>query len=201
MPRTTRRWVRIIFPTTIRRSIDSSCAVGLPSRWGGVGARMRRNAQGRDPTAPGKRTEAMNPVFRQSLSRCLRSCGAVVVIAVWALGTFQSAHASCGDWLDGHDLPSPAPVVAAGDAAGTGTAKPATAPRRRPCNGPSCGRAPAAPLVPSEAPTASPDLDRAALISGLVAVPAATAGAWLTFDEPILIPAISGPPERPPRIA
>jgi hypothetical protein len=125
----------------------------------------------------------------------------VVVVACLALGTLQSAQASCGDWLVGHDMPAHAPDVTAGDAGETAAAKPAQAPRRRPCNGPSCGRAPVAPLAPSEAPTTPLELDRDGLLSDLTPVEISTAGAWLALDEPLSIPAVSGPPERPPRVA
>jgi len=144
----------------------------------------------------------MSLVIYQSLSRCIRSCGIVVAIAFLALGTFQSAQASCGDWLVGHDTPAHAPELTSGRGAAGDQANPADAqPRRRPCNGLSCSRAPVAPLAPSEAPITPLDLDRAALLSAHVPVEASTAGAWLAVDEPLLIPAISGPPERPPRIA
>lgn len=121
-----------------------------------------------------------------------------MVLAFIALGSFQSAEASCGDWLVGHDMPSHAPDVDAGNAA---AATPTEAPRHRPCSGPSCGRAPVAPLAPSDAPTVPIELDRAALLSSLLPVDASTAGAWLVIDEPLSIPAVSGPPERPPRVA
>ena len=145
----------------------------------------------------------MRPASQHFLSRLLRSCGIVVVLALIALGS-QSAEASCGDWLVGHDMPSQAAEVDAGnavDAANAGEATPIEAPRRRPCNGPSCGRAPVAPLAPSDAPTLPIELDRAALLSSLLPVDASTAGAWLVIDEPLSIPAVSGPPERPPRVA
>ena len=116
-----------------------------------------------------------------------------------ALGSLQSAQASCGDWLVGHDMPAPSPDVTSGEADDAATAKLARPLRRRPCNGPSCGRAPVAPLAPSEA-TSPPDLERAAVLSSLAPVEASTAGAWLALEEPLLIPAVSGPPERPPRV-
>jgi hypothetical protein len=153
------------------------------------------------PPLPGSVQTAMRPASQHFLPRLLRSCGIVAVLVLIVLGSVQSAQASCGDWLVGHDMPAHAPQLASAAEAGGNQAKPAEAPRRRPCNGPSCGRAPVAPLAPSEAPTISPDLDRAALLSGLVPVEASTAGAWLAFDEPLLIPAVSGPPERPPRLA
>ncbi len=133
-----------------------------------------------------------------------------MVLALIALGSSQSAEASCGDWLVGHDRPSQAAEADAGnradagnavDAANAGEATPIEAPRRRPCNGPSCRRAPVAPLAPSDAPTVPIELDRAALLSSLLPVDASTAGAWLVIDEPLSIPAVSGPPERPPRVA
>lgn len=143
----------------------------------------------------------MAQAYHHSVTRFLRSCGLVVVVACLALGTFQSAQASCGDWLVGHDMPAHAQEVTAGDVGETASAKPAPAPRRRPCNGPSCGRAPIAPLAPSEAPTTPLELDRDALLSALTPVEISTAGAWLALDEPLLIPAVSGPLERPPRVA
>lgn len=127
-----------------------------------------------------------------------------MVLAIIALGSSESAVASCGDWLVGHDRPSQAAEADAGnraDAGNAGEATPIEAPRRRPCNGPSCRRAPVAPLAPSDAPTVPIELDRAALLSGLLPVDASTAGAWLVIDEPLSIPAVSGPPERPPRVA
>ena len=133
-------------------------------------------------------------------TRFLRCCGIVVVLALMTLGSLQSAQASCGDWLVGHDMPAHSPDVTSGEADDAATAKLAQPLRRRPCNGPSCGRAPVAPLAPSEAPTSSPDLERAALLSNLAPVEASTAGAWLALDEPLLIPAVFGPPERPPRV-
>ena len=132
-------------------------------------------------------------------TRFLRCCGIVVVLALMALGSLQSAQASCGDWLVGHDMPAPSPDVTSGEADDAATAKLARPLRRRPCNGPSCGRAPVAPLAPSEA-TSPPDLERAAVLSSLAPVEASTAGAWLALEEPLLIPAVSGPPERPPRV-
>ena len=143
----------------------------------------------------------MLPAFHHPLTRFLRSCGVVAALVLMALGSLQSAQASCGDWLVGHDMPAHAPEMAAGDADAAAVAKPAEAPRRRPCNGPSCGRAPVAPLAPSEAPTTPLELDRAALLSDLPPVEASIAGAWLVLDEPLSIPAVSGPPERPPRVA
>lgn len=131
-------------------------------------------------------------------TRFLRCCGIVVVLALMALGSLQSAQASCGDWLVGHDMPAHSPDVTSGEADDAATAKLAQPLRRRPCNGPSCGRAPVAPLAPSEA-SSPPDLERAALLSNLAPVEASTAGAWLALDEPLLIPAVFGPPERPPR--
>ena len=152
----------------------------------------------------------MRPASQHLLSRLLRSCGIVAVLALIALGSSESSEASCGDWLVGHDMPSQAAEVDAGnavdainpvDAGKAGAATPTEAPRRRPCNGPSCGRAPVAPLAPSDAPTLPIELDRAALLSSLLPVDASTAGAWLVIDEFLSIPAISGPPERPPRVA
>lgn len=146
----------------------------------------------------------MRPAFQHFLSRLLRSGGIVVLLALVALGSLQSAEATCGDWLVGHGVPSQAAEADAGNSADTGNAGAATpieAPRRRPCSGPSCGRAPVAPLAPSDAPTVPIELDRAALLSSLLPVDASTAGAWLVIDEPLSIPAVSGPPERPPRVA
>jgi hypothetical protein len=152
----------------------------------------------------------MRPASQHLLSRLLRSCGIVAVLALIALGSSESAEASCGDWLVGHDVPAqateadainPADAGNAVDAANAGAATPTAAPRRRPCNGPSCGRSPVAPLAPSDAPTLPIELDRAALLSSLLPVDASTAGAWLVIDEPLSIPAVSGPPERPPRVA
>ena len=152
----------------------------------------------------------MRPASQHLLSRLFRSCGIVVLLALVALGSLQSAEASCGDWLVGHGVPSQAAEADAGnradagnavDAGNAGAATPTEAPRRRPCNGPSCGRAPVAPLAPSDAPTVPIELDRAALLSSLLPVDASTAGAWLVIDEPLSIPAVSGPPERPPRVA
>ncbi len=152
----------------------------------------------------------MRPASQHLLSRLFRSCGIVVLLALVALGSLQSAEASCGDWLVGHGVPSQAAEADAGnradagnavDAGNAGAATPTEAPRRRPCNGPSCGRAPVAPLAPSDAPTVPLELDRAALLSSLLPVDASTAGAWLVIDEPLSIPAVSGPPERPPRVA
>ena len=140
----------------------------------------------------------MRPASQHFLSRLLRSCGIVAVLALVAVGSSRSAEASCGDWLVGHDLPSQAADMDAGNPA---AATPIEAPRRRPCNGPSCGRGPVAPLAPSDAPTVPIELDRAALLSSLLSVDASTAGAWLVVDEPLSIAAISGPPERPPRVA
>ena len=156
------------------------------------------------PPLPGSVQTAMRPASQHFLSRLLRSCGIVVVLALIALGSSQSAEASCGDWLVGHDMPSQTAEVDAGNLADAGKAAasiPIEAPRRRPCNGPSCGRAPVAPLAPSDAPTVPLELDRAALLSSLLPVDASTAGAWLVIDEPLSIPAVSGPPERPPRVA
>jgi hypothetical protein len=143
----------------------------------------------------------MPSALHHPLTRFLRSCGIVAALVLMALGSFQSAQASCGDWLVGHDMPAHAPDVTAGDVGETASAKPAPAPRRRPCNGPSCGRAPIPPLAPSEAPTTPLELDRDALLSALTPVEISTAGAWLALDEPLLIPAVSGPLERPPRVA
>ena len=146
----------------------------------------------------------MRPASQHLLSRLLRSCGIVAVLALIALGSSESSEASCGDWLVGHDMPSQTAEVDAGNFADAGKAAasiPIEAPRRRPCNGPSCGRAPVAPLAPSDAPTLPIELDRAALLSSLLPVDASTAGAWLVIDEFLSIPAISGPPERPPRVA
>ncbi len=146
----------------------------------------------------------MRPASQHLLSRLLRSCGIVAVLALIALGSSESSEASCGDWLVGHDVPAQvakADARNAVDAGKAGAATPTEAPRRRPCNGPSCGRSPVAPLAPSDAPTLPIELDRAALLSSLLPVDASTAGAWLVIDEFLSIPAISGPPERPPRVA
>ena len=143
----------------------------------------------------------MSPVIHHPLTRFFRSCGIVAIVAFLALGSIESAQGSCGDWLVGHDMPAHAAEVTGGEAGDSAAAKPAGTPKRRPCNGPSCGRAPVAPLAPSEAPTTPPDLDRDALLSDLVPVDASTAGVWLVIDEPLSIPAVSGPPERPPRAA
>lgn len=146
----------------------------------------------------------MRPASQHLLSRLLRSCGIVAVLALIALGFSESSEASCGDWLVDHDVPSQAAEADAINPANAGNAAAATpieAPRRRPCNGPSCGRAPVAPLSPSDAPTLPIELDRAALLSSLLPVDASTAGGWLVIDEPLSIPAVSGPPERPPRVA
>lgn len=143
----------------------------------------------------------MRPASQHFLSRLLRSCGIVAVLALITLGSSASAKASCGDWLVGHDLPDQGSQLISAVETGGNQAKPAEAPRRRPCNGPSCGRAPVAPLAPSDAPTTPLDLDRAALLSSLPPVDASAADAWLVVDEPLSIPAVSGPPERPPRAA
>jgi len=147
----------------------------------------------------------MRPASQHFLPRFLRSCGIVAVLALVAplfgVGALRSAEASCGDWLVGHDMPAQASEVSDGSPSSSAPRPADAAPRRRPCNGPSCGRAPVAPLAPSEFPTTPLDLDRDALLSDLVPVDATTAGVWLVIDEPLSIPAVSGPPERPPRVA
>jgi len=145
----------------------------------------------------------MNRLVSHHLSRSLRLCGIVVALAVFAPWAGTTLEASCGDWLDGHAIASGQDndASARGDSSfGDAASKPAdSGPRRRPCSGPSCGRAPSLPLVPTELPQVRVDLDRAALLGGLDPIDPATAGSWLVTDEPRFLSALSGRPERPPR--
>ena len=110
-----------------------------------------------------------------------------------------SAEASCGDWLEGHAAPGVHERALVNGPGPASDAAPLRLPGNRPCNGPSCGRSPHVPLVPSEAPAASPDLERDAIIVAPPVDASAAPRRLVAVDDLSLPSAVSGRPERPPR--
>lgn len=126
-----------------------------------------------------------------------------VFVSVAALGLAASrAEASCGDWLEGHaESRSAVDLSDAREAAGM-SGRPnvsSSAPiSRRPCRGPSCGRRPGPPIVPTDSPSVSLDVERDAVLTAAVTAPDAVLVAWFSSDEPFSPSAGGDPAERPP---
>ena len=112
------------------------------------------------------------------------------------------AEASCGDWLEGHaEARSAADLPDAREAAGTHGRPGASASApvsRRPCRGPSCGRRPGPPIVPTDSPSVSLDVERDAVLTAAVTAADAAVVAWFSPDEPCSPSAGGDPAERPP---
>jgi hypothetical protein len=109
-----------------------------------------------------------------------------------------TAVASCGDWLEGHVVQSHA--VASTPAAGpSGAADERSAPPRRACRGPSCGRGPALPFAPTAAPVAPIDHERDAVLTNAGAAVVPGRGIVIPADAPPLASALAERLERPPR--
>lgn len=133
-------------------------------------------------------------------SRSLRRAfpAALALCVVMLCGS--NLEASCGDWLEGHVPLDAANSLSAAPAGGPlAGALPFHLPGKRPCNGPSCGRAPHQPLAPSEAPATTLDLERDAILV-LTHDDASIARrlAWAIGDLAPLS-AFSGRLDRPPR--
>jgi len=104
--------------------------------------------------------------------------------------------ASCGDWLEGH---VPAGSHAADWGGPASDLTPLRPPGQRPCNGPSCGRAPHVPHAPYETPTVPLDLERDAILAHGAPDPIPGTTRMTAIEEPLLPSALRGRPERPPR--
>jgi len=150
---------------------------------------------------------SMTPPLRHPSMRSIRPIGAVVAACLLLVLAAPRSEASCGDWLEGHgttraeaahagiEQGTVAPVDAAGDRLVR-----VPLPGRRPCNGPSCGRAPAPlPFSPGDAPVVSVDLEGDAMLSSAVVLACQGSTALIEADETLLPAAVCGRPERPPR--
>lgn len=109
------------------------------------------------------------------------------------------AEASCGDWLEGHATSPVSGQITQIDAtaAADGPA-PLAHPLRRPCRGPSCGRAPRLPTIPPEPPAVPVELERDAVLPAAAIVSVSGFVAWIIPDEPFSPAAGDDPAERPP---
>lgn len=122
----------------------------------------------------------------------------MVAGAVFVLGG-GSARASCGDWLQGH-VPAGTPAVTAEDGSlANADVAPLRLPGNRPCNGPSCGRAPHVPPAPSEAPPTTLDLERDAILAYGCVDPLPGISRMTAIDDPFSASALCGRLDRPPR--
>ena len=127
------------------------------------------------------------------------ACG--VLVFAWS----ESAQATCGDWLAGHDMAEASRSEKRAGSAETAShdalsADVATQPKGpRPCNGPACSRRPDVPLSPSgPAEPVTPTSRLQAVVAHDDVLPA-PAASWLAIDEPLSW--ANGPTsriERPP---
>jgi hypothetical protein len=158
------------------------------------------------------------------MSFCPHSSASLLRIALLAMGTLmlqgvavQSAAASCGDWLAGHEstasdrIETASPVSATirtsvaawrNDVAGRQAADLASEDRSapRPCNGPDCRQMPAAPDAPLAPASTRVIVPQWLLGSPLTTVSSVTDRERLPVDADAELP-VAGPSriERPPR--
>lgn len=141
----------------------------------------------------------MTASVRHLRSRAVALLAAVAVVATVGLAGSR-AQASCGDWLEGHAESHSA--ADRGHQAARTNGRPeasASAPvPRRPCRGPSCGRRPVLPIVPTDSPGVSLDAERDAVLAAAVTAPDPSLVAWFSPDEPFSPSAGDDPAERPP---
>lgn len=109
-----------------------------------------------------------------------------------------TAQASCGDWLAGHAMEASAAVPAT-VLPPSGAADERSAPPRRACRGPSCGRGPALPFAPTGAPVAPVVHERDAVLPSAGAAVVPGRGIVIPADAPPLASALAERLERPPR--
>ena len=109
-----------------------------------------------------------------------------------------TAQASCGDWLAGHAMEASAAVPAT-VLPPSGAADERSAPPRRACRGPSCGRGPALPFAPTGAPVAPVVHERDAVLASAGAAVVPGRGIVIPADAPPLASALAERLERPPR--
>jgi hypothetical protein len=113
-----------------------------------------------------------------------------------AVAAASPAHASCGDWLEGHAA-SPARFLT--DASRLDRSA-APRPDRAPCDGPSCSRRSPAPPAAPAGPSHDVSIERwCGLAAASFSAPAAPCGVVLTC-EPRVETIVSARLERPPRL-
>jgi hypothetical protein len=152
------------------------------------------------PATPAVTFHGRSVFVMPSRARCVsRWVGAALSLAlVPALAS--TARASCGDWLEGHAAEHQVAASAPGlPPSADGDHR--SAPPRRTCRGPSCGRSPALPLAPINAPTAPVDHERDAVLACAGATVPSGRGAPIPADTPPVGTAPCGRLERPPRHA
>lgn len=126
-----------------------------------------------------------------------------LVVGCLCLLSSAGADASCGDWLQGHaDMASAEKSLADNPADGIGEARqvPGVPMPSRPCNGPACRKAPQFPLIPTDAPATSLELERDAVLRSRAGDLSFHPHAILVVDDPFFLSASANPLERPPRV-
>ncbi|RLS35352.1 MAG: hypothetical protein DWH79_02320 [Planctomycetota bacterium] len=134
------------------------------------------------------------PTLRNSLTLF---AAVAMALAFWA-GGVTPAQASCGDWLVGHDVTA-AGVDGQSIPLQRATDSQHSPPARRPCSGPSCSRAPLAPLAPTDAPVLRFDIERSAHLVAIATVEDFQQRLDRPADDTLLPSAVPGRLDRPPR--
>lgn len=143
---------------------------------------------------------------RQKPVEIRAALNAVVTGFVVSSGVFFAAQAdgSCGDWLVGHsdvvvaDKKPQAPTD--GVARAVDGTHDSHRPLKTPCERGSCGRAPSLPLVPTDAPTMTHDLERDAFMQ-LWSMPLTSSPrANFVVADTLFSATLADRLERPPRL-
>lgn len=118
--------------------------------------------------------------------------------------TLKKADASCGDWLAGHSENASVHESPTGDfgnmiADAADPQSERSAPTR-PCSGPSCRKAPAFPLIPTDAPGVPLELERDAVLWARGSELSLHAHATILVDDVLFSSASADRLDRPPRV-
>lgn len=138
-----------------------------------------------------------SPRHRRAIRIASRCLGLLFILGC-SLALQETAQASCGDWLQGHATEG-GPGVSIDQRARNPRADHSATPRRQPCRGPSCGRTPAAPAVPTSLPTRAVEHDRDAVLFSADVTDATGTGVTIPSDSFIARPVLAERLDRPPK--
>ena len=127
----------------------------------------------------------------------MAACGVVA-------GSARLSHASCGDWLVGHEMMAghgmQEPAAIARPEAQPSAEQPASPARRPGCRGASCSKAPIAPLTPGSDPTWEPAPGRWACLVSDGVVPSSRRELFAGEGACFVPAGPCGRIDRPPRL-